>query len=153
MSGGGASNVVMDKLEFSGECRSHNPEFRDLILNTIQAYFKNAAMQIRNKDGDRAKVSFQIRNQYPPFRISDDDPFVQNVKSAMEEMNLNPQTIVCDGGMDANFISQQLNLPVVTIGAGAHQIHTVNEILNLTEYYQCCDFLIRFVSRNQSQDT
>lgn len=143
--GGAASNVVMDNLEFAGECRSHDLVFRDLIYEHYKTCFEQVAKTIKNNAGDCADVHFEIQNHYPSFKLADDNPLIKKMSDCMVNMGLNPITEVCDGGMDANYLSHNLSLPVVTIGSGGHHIHTVDEIMILEEYYNCCEFLLAFI--------
>jgi tripeptide aminopeptidase len=42
-----------------------------------------------------------------------------------------------NGGLDANWLVRH-GIPTVTFGAGQHEIHTVDEYVNLDEFLEAC---------------
>ena len=74
--GGEATNVVTDRVELKAEARSHDPQFRKQIVDTIQRAFKNAAEQVRNSAGQTGKVRFNGRLDYEAFQLSPGEPAV-----------------------------------------------------------------------------
>ena len=49
----------------------------------------------------------------------------------------NPRTRIGNGGLDANWLVRN-GVPTVTFGAGQHNIHTIEEYVDLPEFYQGC---------------
>ena len=147
--GGAATNVVMDELTFTGECRSHDLEFRDEIYQTYIKYFQEAASQVTNAVGESASVNFTLKSKSPSFAIAPNNTFITDLSEHFKEMGLSPELIIGNGGLDANYFNHELGVPVVTIGAGAHNIHTVKEYCQLQEYYTCCEFLLKYLSETK----
>jgi tripeptide aminopeptidase len=46
--------------------------------------------------------------------------------------------------LDANFLNVK-GIPTVTLGAGQHNPHTVDEYADLDEYLTCCKLLLQIV--------
>lgn len=69
--------------------------------------------------------------------IADDAPAVIHARRAAEAMGLKPTTVFSNGGLDANWLVQH-GVPTITLGAGQHEIHTVNEYVDLAQYADGC---------------
>src|SRR3954465_752601 len=74
--GGDATNVVTDHVQLRAEARSHDPKFRQRIVNEIEGAFKRAASAVRNVAGKCGQVRFDGRLDYESFRLSPDEPSV-----------------------------------------------------------------------------
>lgn len=141
--GGGATNVVTDRVRVNGEARSHDSAFLKRILETIEDAFNNAAAQVRNADGDTARVEFAASQRYESFRLGEDSPAVAFLSSILRDMDLTPVLRISDGGLDANNLNGSAGIETVTTGAGVHSPHTRREYLVLDEYYAACELLRR----------
>jgi tripeptide aminopeptidase len=144
--GGDATNVVMDRLLVRGECRSHDAAFVEVILARYQACFALAAEQVRNDAGQCARVDFREENRYPAFRLPRESAPAVRAAVAMAELGLVPAYHISNGGQDANWLTHH-GIPAITLGAGAHAFHTVDEYLDLGEYLAGCQLLLHAVCR------
>src|SRR5262249_23568320 len=131
--------VVTDLVLIRGEARSHDPRFVRSITRAYREAFCAAADQVRNDRGRRARVSFETRLDYYPFRIKPSAPVVQHARAAAERAGLNPTLRVTNGGLDANWMVRH-GIPTVTFGAGQNNPHTVDEFVDLEEFYAGCKF-------------
>ena len=61
----------------------------------------------------------------------------------MASLGREPLVRSCDGGLDANWMTEH-GVPTVTLGAGAHDIHTVDETLDIAEFVDGCRLAMRF---------
>jgi tripeptide aminopeptidase len=138
---GDATNVVTDYVHIVGEARSSDTAFAAKISAAYGAAFKKAQGEVQDADGATAEVKFTSRASYPSFTLSDDDPAVTHAKRAAESLGLTPTTVFSNGGLDANWLSKH-GVPTVTIGAGQYEIHTVNEYVNLPEFFQGCQLAV-----------
>ena len=136
--GGSATNVVMPELRVTGEARSHSPAFRGRIVREYRKAFENAAKSLKNTAGKTAEVAFAEDTRYEPFRIPTTSASVKAAMAAVGQCGLVPLPSDCDGGLDANWMSAH-GFPTVTLGCGQHNIHTVDERLNIPEYLQACE--------------
>src|SRR5713226_6327298 len=77
-SAGEATNVVTDYALIKGESRSHDPRLVKKITAAYRDAFRQAAGKIRDDRGRAAKIRFQSRLDYYPFRLDDDAPVVRH---------------------------------------------------------------------------
>ena len=96
---GEATNVVTDFAVVHGEARSHDPKFVRTIANAYRDAFKNAAKQVTDHKGRCAKVKFESRLDYYPFRLPPDGPVVRAAVSAAEALGWQPLLRVTNGGL------------------------------------------------------
>ena len=59
------------------------------------------------------------------------------VEEVMRNLGLEPARAVCNGGLDANWMTAR-GIPTVTLGCGQENPHTVEERLNLAEFHRAC---------------
>jgi tripeptide aminopeptidase len=135
--GGAATNVVMPDLVLEAEARSHSAEFRGRIVREFHKAFARAVNQVRNNHGQTAQLSVEEDTRYDGFRISPESDSVQAAVLALKQVGLSPNISSCNGGLDANWMTAH-GFPTVTMGCGQHDIHTVNERLNIPEFLQAC---------------
>lgn len=143
--GGDATNVVTEHVYLKVEARSHNPEFRQEIVQQIEAAFRTAANEVRNAEGVAGSVSFEGQLDYESFRLADDEPCVVIAENAMKELGLTPLRAVSNGGLDANWLSAR-GIPSVTMGCGQLEPHTTKEALDLDEFSAACRIALRIAT-------
>ncbi len=136
-SAGNATNVVTDYALIRGESRSHDARFVKAITAAYRDAFRRAADQVRNEQGHGAKVRFQARRDYYPFRLKSTAPVVRHAQAAAERAGLEPSLRVSNGGLDANWLVRH-GVPTITFGAGQNNIHSVGEYVNLDEFANGC---------------
>jgi tripeptide aminopeptidase len=136
-SAGQATNVVTDFVHVKGESRSHDAKFVRQITAAFKQAFTNAATQVKDYEGRTAKVKFNSRLDYVPFRIKDDSPAVKRAAAAVRAIGREPNLRVTNGGLDANWMVKH-GIPTVTFGAGQNEIHTVKEFVDLVEFESGC---------------
>jgi tripeptide aminopeptidase len=137
MSGGEMTNTVMDKMIIRGEARSHDAVFRQRIVDLYREAFQRAAGETKNAAGESVRTEWKLGPCYESYAIRQDDLVVKTTVSAMSKLGIQPNFMVSDGGMDANWINPR-GLPMVTLGSGQHGAHTVEEWVNLEEYLAAC---------------
>jgi tripeptide aminopeptidase len=136
-SAGDATNVVTDYVQIYGESRSHDARFAKKITRAYRAAFADAAEQIRNDRGRKAKVKFASRLDYHPFRLKEDAPVVRRAQAAAVRAGLQPTLRVSNGGLDANWLVRH-GIPTVSFGAGQNNIHTIDEFVDLPLFLAGC---------------
>ncbi len=139
--GGEASNQVMDRALFTGECRSHNPAFLKQIVKTYKTAFEQAAKHTTNDAGKCGKVKFTTIGDYNAFRLKKSEPCVKIAAKAVEAAKLRPNPLIMDAGLDANNFNEK-GLPTVTLGTGSHKFHQLEEYVDIKEYLAACDVLL-----------
>lgn len=135
--GGAATNVVMPEVSIEAETRSHQPAFRKRIVREWRKAFETAVASLNNAAGKSSRLTFEEDTRYEAFKISSRSACVQEAVKAVADAGLTAEVISCDGGLDANWLSEH-GFPTVTMGCGQHDIHTVDETLNIPEYIAAC---------------
>ena len=143
--GGGATNVVMPEVVLEVEARSHSLSFRDRIVREFHKAFERAVKRVKNNRGQIAKLRVADEMRYNSFRISANAASVRSAVAAVKAADLVPQRSPCNGGLDANWLTAH-GFPTVTLGCGQHQIHTVDERLNIPQYLQACTIAVRIAA-------
>jgi tripeptide aminopeptidase len=136
-SAGDATNVVTDYVRVKGESRSHDTRFCKEITHAYAAAFRKAAEQVTDDKGHKAKVKFRSHIDYFPFRLKPAEPVVRHAEAAALAAGLHPTLRVGNGGLDANWLVRH-KIPTVTFGAGQHNIHMVEEYVDLKEFAEGC---------------
>src|SRR5262249_47605326 len=136
-SAGQATNVVTDYAVVRGESRSHDIRFVGQITGAYRKAFRDAAKRVRDDRGRPAKVRFQSRRDYYPFRLRDDAPVVRHAVAAAEAAGMAPVLRTTNGGLDANWMVRH-GIPTVTFGAGQRDVHTVEEYVDLPDFLGGC---------------
>jgi tripeptide aminopeptidase len=136
-SAGAATNVVTDYALIRGESRSHDPRFVKAITTAYRDAFRRAAGQVRSEQGRGAKVRFEARRDYYPFRLKPTAPVVRYAQAAAEQLGLEPVIRTSNGGLDANWLVRH-GIPTITLGAGQNKIHSVGEYIELDEFETAC---------------
>ena len=134
---GDATNVVTDYVFIKGEARSPTSAFAEAIAKGFEQAFQKARGEVKDDEGEMAKVTFTHTPSYPPFNLDETSPVVQRATRAMTMLGLKPNYLFSNGGLDANWLDQH-GVPTVTIGAGQAEIHTIKEYVNLPEFATGC---------------
>ncbi|KAB0267677.1 M20/M25/M40 family metallo-hydrolase [Microvirga brassicacearum] len=134
---GDATNVVTDYVYVKGEARSPEAAFAAKIADGYKDAFAKAQGEIKDAGGVTAEVRFEHSAAYPPFKLDETSPAAARAAEAVKRLGLQPTFLFSNGGLDANWLDKH-GVPTVTIGAGQHEIHTVNEYVELSEFRQGC---------------
>lgn len=138
MVGGEASNQVTDHVFVSGESRSHDKAFLAQITAAYRDAFEQAATSVTSSDGQCGRVDFRAETDYEAFEMPKDSPPVQLAAERVRAvLGVEAEYLVANGGLDANYLNAK-GLPTVTLGAGQHNPHTVDEYVDVQEYLDGC---------------
>jgi tripeptide aminopeptidase len=135
--GGEATNQVTDRVHILGESRSHQPAFRREITAVYRRAFEKAARSVRSEDGRAGRVRFSVKPDYESYRLGEETPVVRLAMGQVRSFRWKPGLLVVNGGTDANYLNAK-GIPTVTLGAGAHHAHTVEEHADIKEYLGGC---------------
>jgi tripeptide aminopeptidase len=139
--GGEATNQVTDHVFVRGESRSHQPGFIDDITAAYRQAFERAAASVVDDRGQAGKVEFHAERDYRSFRMPEDSPPVALAMRAARKLRLDPRPRIANGGLDANYLNEK-GVPTVTLGAGQHAPHTVDEYVDVREFVTGCRLLV-----------
>jgi tripeptide aminopeptidase len=143
--GGSATNVVTDRVEIKAEARSHDRKFRERIVHEMEQAFNKAAKEVRNIDGHAGRVTIDGRLDYEAFHLGMKEPSVQVAVAALAAEGLQPDYVIANGGLDANWLTAH-GVPTVTLGCGQNEIHTVKEWLDLDQFAAACRIALRIAT-------
>ncbi len=138
MAGGEASNQVTDHVFVSGESRSHDKAFLGRITAAWRDAFEEAARSVTSSEGQCGRVDFRADTDYEAFELPQDSPPVRLAAERVRSvLGVEAEYLVANGGLDANYLNAK-GLPTVTLGAGQHNPHTVDEYVDVREYLDGC---------------
>ncbi len=137
INGGDATNQVNDYIYVKGESRSANPLFIDEITMTYKNAFNVAAGGVKNNRGTHGSITFSSWRDYDPFKINKRSKLALFSHDIARHIGFKPKFIHVEGGLDANALNAK-NIPTITLGAGQHNAHTINEYVDINEYYKGC---------------
>jgi tripeptide aminopeptidase len=141
MEGGEASNQVTDLVRITGESRSHDNAFLKEITSAYKTAFQKAAKQVKNEAGKSGRIRFKSEKDYDAFEMDRKSPAVEHAVKVAKALGLKPRLTSVDGGLDANYMNQK-GIPTITLGAGQHHPHTLNEYVNIKEYITGCELAL-----------
>jgi tripeptide aminopeptidase len=135
--GGEATNVVASEVEVLAEARSHDPLFRARIVRAVETAFQDAARAVCSAEGKCGEIQIEGHADYESFRLADDEPCVVEAEAAVRAAGGTPVRAISNGGLDANWMNRR-GIPTVTLGAGAVNVHTTQERLDLARFRMAC---------------
>ena len=91
--------------------------------------------------GRGAKVQFQARRDYFPFRLRETSPVVRAALAAAGRAGWEAATRITNGGLDANWLVRH-KVPTITFGAGQNNVHTVEEFVDLNNFLDGCRYAL-----------
>jgi tripeptide aminopeptidase len=139
--GGEATNQVTDYVTIRGESRSHDASFLKEITGAYREAFQKAAQSVRNRQGKTGRVRFQAAREYEAFQMDRRSPTAQLSYRVAQSLRLKPQFVAVDGGLDATSLNAK-GLPTVTVGAGHHRPHTLDEYVDVREFLTGCRLVV-----------
>lgn len=137
--GGGATNIVTDKVTFTAEIRSHIPE----RLNEEIAHMKKCCEDAAKKFD--TTYEFNHENSYPSFELHKDSYVFKLSKEAIRKVGINPVPMVIGGGSDANIIAN-FGYRCAILSLGMYEVHTVNEYVNIDELYNATQIVYHMMA-------
>jgi tripeptide aminopeptidase len=136
--GGGATNIVPDKVEVFCEARSRDMAKLDAQTKDMVATFEKVAAA----NGAKAEVS--VKKAYGPFVLAADSlPVITAVKAA-EAAGLTPSTEATGGGSDANFFNTY-GVPTAVLAVGMSKVHTTDEYIKEVHLYQTAAWMVAII--------
>ncbi len=135
--GEGPTNIVADSVKLIGEARSRNTDKLDNVLREIDLAFQLVCQQTG------AHYAFESEKMYDGFSHEENAPIRIRIENAIRHCGFTPLPIQVGGGSDANVIGG-LGLPIMNIGIGYKEIHTVNEHIKLQNIVDAAKVAVAF---------
>ena len=126
ITGGGATNIVTDRVELTAEARSLSNEKLDAQGTHMKTCFEDAARE------SGATVEVNIERSYYAFSLDADEPVVRHCAAAMRHLGLTPTLTSTGGGSDCNIFNRH-GMKAVDLSIGMTDVHTCKESLRIDD--------------------
>jgi tripeptide aminopeptidase len=138
ISGGGPTNVVPDNAVIEGEVRSFEKGTLDVLKKEIE--------QICSKETLKTEGSAEVywEDLYDGYVIDPEEKSSQLFIKACRAMGKKPVFLSSPGGGDSNQFNNK-GMRNLVFGLGMHNIHSTDEYLELTEYFEAATLLKNIV--------
>ncbi|MCU0492944.1 MAG: M20/M25/M40 family metallo-hydrolase [Chloroflexaceae bacterium] len=124
--GGEATNIVTPQVELWGEARSHT-----MAKLAAQSQAMVETLQ-RTAETWGAQVDTTVTRRYDSYRLSLDEPVVQEAMAVLQQLGVKPYTFISGGGSDANIFCGH-GLRIANLSVNYRDIHSVNEHLAIAD--------------------
>ncbi len=138
ISGGEARNVVPPECSLSGEARSHDEGKLKAEIDHVRQCLHSAA----RRHGGESEL--KVKRSYNAFRIQPGDWPLRIAEQAARDVGITPNPRPTGGGSDANIFNAN-GIACVVMSAGAHQVHTRDEFMDVRDLHQASRWLIRAI--------
>ncbi|MGM0846077.1 MAG: tripeptidase T [Bacillota bacterium] len=136
--GGGATNIVCDRVDILAEARSLIPEKMEAQVAKMKEAFQSAASEL----GGSAEVEVTV--MYPGFKFGEGDHVVEVARKAAQKIGRPSELLTSGGGSDANVIAG-FGVPTVNLAVGYEEIHTKNERMSVEELSKLTEMVVAIV--------
>jgi len=137
-SSGQSPNTVTDYTYIKGESRSYDQNFVSEITDAFEQSFTNVCDTFTNADGEKPNLKFSRHTDYYSFNLNFNEKVINNAKSKLSTLGLEPKLVKISGGFDANWLVKK-DIPTITFGAGHNMCHTVGEYVEIDDYFNACN--------------
>lgn len=137
-SSGQSPNTVTDYTYIKGESRSYDQNFVSEITDAFEQSFTKVCDTFTNADGEKPNLKFSRHTDYYSFNLNFNEKVINNAKSKLSTLGLEPKLVKISGGFDANWLVKK-DIPTITFGAGHNMCHTVGEYVEIDDYYNACN--------------
>jgi tripeptide aminopeptidase len=139
--GGQAVNVVPDRVEMHGEARSHSTEKLDAQIAAMRQALENA---VSGQPG--ARLELEVRRSYEAYRLPHQDPLLQRICQALQELGYDPPAYkLSGGGSDANILNAR-GIRAVPVSTGMQSVHTTEECIALDDMVTCARLVLHMLA-------
>lgn len=138
--GGSATNVVAGSVEVTGECRSLDRSTVERLRHHMDEVMRGAAAE----SGGEVDVAWTL--EYEGFSVAPDDPALELVRRACQDVGVEPRPFASGGGSDANVIAS-LGVPTLALSCGMTGVHSTDEELALDDLVRLTAIVVAVVRR------
>jgi len=132
--GGGASNVVPDEVMLTGEARAFDERVLEALLEHIERVAHEAVRPLG------ASVEFASERLYDGYDLGDDATPFAWLRAAAPAHGIELKKVRSIGGSDTNVFNQR-GVPTVNVGIGMHDIHSVDEWIDVRDLARACGWV------------
>ncbi len=145
--GGGASNIVPNRVRVQGEARSHDDAKLETVTRNMAAAFTVAVADYQkiHGGGPLPRVDVHIENDFRRTHVPEDHPVVVLARQAATNLGRKLISKTTGGGADANVFFQK-DIITAVIGTGMRDIHTVRESIRLDDMVKTAELLLEIIA-------
>lgn len=136
--GGEATNIVMDSLLVKGEVRAIDPDKAASLIKAMQQAFETAAA------AHGGTVNIEVKKMATGFDIQDEEPVMQLLLAAGEQLDYEIIREVSGGGSDANVFNAK-GKSVVNLSIGYENVHTTQESIPIVEMEKAVQLVMELI--------
>lgn len=114
------TNIVAERATLQAECRSRDEEKLERQAEHMEQCLRDACQMYG------AKLELERTRTYDPYNHREDDPFIGQMKRAMERAGMTPKLTMTGGGSDVNNMCKH-GITALMVSAGMAKVHTVHE--------------------------
>ncbi|RKN84672.1 M20/M25/M40 family metallo-hydrolase [Paenibacillus ginsengarvi] len=136
--GGGATNIVCERVDIAAEARSLEQAKLDRQLEAMKRACESATEEMG------AKLEFHSEIIYPAYKYDETAPVVKLAMKAIESIGRTGSTFHTGGGSDANMFNG-MGIPTVNLAVGYENIHTTEEQMPISELVAVSELVVAIV--------
>ncbi|MCX7780551.1 MAG: M20/M25/M40 family metallo-hydrolase [Negativicutes bacterium] len=138
--GGGATNIVPDRVEITAEARSRNAAKLEAQTKLMCETFERVIQ------ANGGKVDITVTKAYDPYVHAEDALVLTIAKEAAESIGLAPKLEGTGGGSDANFFNAY-GVPSAVLGVGMSKVHTTEEYIKEEDLYKMAEYVVAIITK------
>lgn len=138
--GGSATNVVPDRVDITGECRSRDGDKVERVRARMTDAMRSAAEQTG------AEVEVDWTKEYEAVTFDEGDPALEMIEAALRDAGVEPVRVVTGGGSDANVLFEK-GLPAVALATGVEGFHTTEESVAVEDMRALLKIVLAVIAR------
>ncbi|MBK8945176.1 MAG: M20/M25/M40 family metallo-hydrolase [Ignavibacteriae bacterium] len=137
---GSAVNVIPEYAELEGEIRSFDVEKVKKQFDDTIKIFESESVKLN------AKIEYEYFWDFKPFTISENSRVFQEVKNAIEKVNLTPIPKISLGGSDANSLNER-GIDAINLGIGAQNPHSNDEFIYIEDLVKSAEIALELIKK------
>lgn len=136
--GGGATNIVPDKVEVIAEARSLSNEKLDAQSAHMKECFQKAAAKL----GGRAEVD--IQRSYPAYSLDSEAVAVKMAAKAFASMGIKMELVSTGGGSDCNIFNGK-GITALDLAIGMTDVHSTDEYIKISDMEKSAQVVVELI--------
>lgn len=140
INGGGATNIITEKVELKGETRSLDVEKLEKQTDHMIDALEKAAIELGGT------TNIEVVRNYNPFVVDENSKIVNDLKAAFTSVDLEPITASTGGGSDTNVYFER-GINCVNISCGMDKVHTTDEQISIKDIENTAKALYAFLTK------
>lgn len=139
INGGGATNIITDHVQLTGEVRSLSLS----KLNDQTQHIVNTLNDSTKLFGGTIKI--HTIDVYPNFNVDENSKLVKDMDKAFINSGFIPLHVASGGGSDTNVYFKN-GINAINISCGMNNVHTTEENIKISDIEGCAKSLLSFLT-------